>query len=296
MRIAITGASGLIGKGLIQRLHGEGHEVATLIRGRSPGPNEIRWDPTAGEIDSRGLEGFDAMVHLSGENISGRFTAAHKKAIRESRVASTALISRTLAKLARKPKALICASAIGFYGDRGDESLDETSAAGTGFLPEVCVAWEAAADPAREAGIRVCHVRVGVVLSTKGGALKELLTPFKLGVGGRLGNGKQFMSWIDYDDIVGAFQHCLVTEELSGPVNGTGPAPVSNAEFTKVLGRVLHRPTLFPLPASVIRTLFGEMGQVLLLEGARVAPTALEKSGYRFRFSTLEDSLRHQLS
>ena len=295
MRVAISGASGLIGKGLVQRLRGEGHELATLVRGRVPGPNEIRWDPMAGEIDSRGLEGLDAVVHLSGENISGRFTAARKKAITESRVLSTALISRTLAKLARKPKALICASAIGYYGNRGDEPLDEGSGAGTGFLPDVCVAWEAAAAPAREAGIRVCHVRVGVVLSTKGGALKELLTPFKLGVGGRLGDGKQFMSWIDYDDIVGAFQHCLVTEELSGPVNGTGPAPVSNAEFTKVLGRILHRPTLFPLPAAVIRTLFGEMGQVLLLEGARIAPTALEKSGYRFRFSTLEDSLRHQL-
>jgi uncharacterized protein (TIGR01777 family) len=296
MRIAITGASGLIGKGLVERLRNEGHEVATLVRGRAPGPSEIRWDPTAGEIDSQSLEGLDALFHLSGENIAGRFTDSHKRAVTESRVSSTGLIARTLAKLARKPKALICASAIGYYGDRGDEPLDESSPPGTGFLPDVCVAWEAAAEPARQAGLRVCHVRVGVVLSTKGGALKELLTPFKLGVGGRLGSGKQFMSWIDYDDIVGAFGHCLVTDELRGPVNGTGPAPVSNAEFTKVLGRVLHRPTLFPLPAAVIRTLFGEMGQVLLLEGARVAPTALEKSGYRFRFSTLEAALRHQLS
>ncbi len=296
MRIAISGASGLIGKGLAELLKVRGHEIATLIRGRSPGPNEISWDPLAGEIDGRALEGFDAVIHLSGENIAGRFTEAHKKAVTDSRVLSTALIARTLAKLAHKPKALICASAIGYYGDRGDEPLDESSPPGTGFLADVCTAWEAAADPARSAGLRVCHVRVGVVLSTKGGALKELLTPFKLGVGGRLGNGEQFMSWIDYDDIVGAFAHCLVTEELSGPVNGTGPAPVQNAAFTKALGRVLHRPTLFPLPAPVIRTLFGEMGQVLLLEGARVGPTALEKSGYRFRFATLEDSLRHQLS
>jgi len=296
MRIAITGASGLIGRGLVASLQGDGHQIATLIRGRAPAPNEIHWDPMAGEIDGKALEGFDALVHLSGENIAGRFTEAHKKAITNSRVLSTGLLSRTLAKLAHKPKALICASAIGYYGDRGDEPLDESSAAGTGFLPDVCTAWEAAADPARNAGLRVCHVRVGVVLSAEGGALKELLLPFKLGVGGRLGNGKQFMSWIDYDDIVGAFAHCLVTEELSGPVNGTGPAPVRNAEFTKILGGVLHRPTMFPLPAPVVRTLFGEMGQALLLDGARVAPTALEKSGYRFRFSTLEDSLRHQLS
>ncbi len=295
MRVVISGASGLLGRGLVQRLRAEGHEVATLIRGRAPGPNEIRWDPVAGELDARALEGFDAVMHLSGENIAGRFTDAHKTSVTRSRVGSTALLSRTLATLASKPRALICASAIGYYGNRGDESLDEASAHGAGFLPEVCVAWEAAAEPARAAGIRVCHVRVGVVLSPNGGALKELLTPFKLGVGGRLGDGKQFMSWIDYDDIVGAFAHCMVTDDLVGPVNGTGPAPVSNAEFTSVLGHVLHRPTLFPLPAPVIRTLFGEMGQVLLLEGARVVPVALEKSGYRFRFSTLEGSLRHQL-
>jgi len=295
MRVAVTGASGLIGRGLTPLLRGEGHEVATLVRGRAPRAGEIAWDPAAGTIDAAALEAFDAVVHLSGESIAGRFTEAHKRTVKESRVASTRLVAQTLANLSRKPAVLVCASAIGFYGDRGDESLDEDSPAGTGFLSEVCLAWEAAADPARAAGIRVCHVRVGMVLSKEGGALKELLTPFRLGAGGRLGDGRQFMSWIDHDDIVGAFRHCLLTEALSGPVNGTGPAPVTNADFTRVLARVLHRPAIFPLPAPVIRGIFGEMGQALLLDGARVFPRALERTGYRFAFTDLEASLRHQL-
>jgi uncharacterized protein (TIGR01777 family) len=295
VRVAVSGASGLIGKGLVARLRLEGHEVAPLVRGREPRAGEIVWDPAAGTVDTPALEGLDAVVHLSGENIAGRFTEAHKRGVKESRVGSTRLLAKTLAGLTRKPKVLVCASAIGFYGNRGDEPIDEDSAAGTGFLPEVCLAWEAAADPARAAGLRVCHLRVGVVLSQYGGALKELLTPFKLGVGGRLGDGRQFMSWIDYTDIVGAFRHCLVTEDLFGPVNGTSPTPTRNAELTRALGKVLHRPTVLPLPAPVIRGIFGEMGQTLLLDGARVLPHALERTGYRFVFQDLEASLKHQL-
>ena len=263
----------------------------------SPAANEIQWDPAQGKLDPAALSGIEAVVHLSGANIAdGRFTEARKREITESRVLSTRLISETLAKVSPKPAALICASAIGFYGNRGDEQLDETSAPGTGFLAEVCTAWEASADPARAAGVRVCHVRVGVVLTTQGGALKELLTPFKLGVGGRIGDGRQGMSWITYQDILDLFQLCLERSELSGPVNGTAPNPASNAEFTKTLGAVLHRPTIFPLPAAVIRGLFGEMGQVLLLDGAYVHPRVAERVGHRFRYTDLASALRHEIT
>ncbi len=294
MRIAISGASGLIGRGLLRGLKAE-HEVVTLVR-RSAGATEIAWDPAAGQLAADALEGFDAVVHLSGANISnGRFTASRKQANRDSRVQSTRLLAETLARLRKPPATLVCASAIGFYGPRDAAPVDETSGPGAGFLADVCTAWEAAADPARAAGLRVCHVRVGIVLTTEGGALKALLLPFRLGAGGRLGDGQQGMSWIDYDDILGLFGHCLTHADVRGPINGTAPRPVSNAVFAKTLGAVLHRPSLLPLPAAVVRGLFGEMGQALLLDGAYVLPRAAAASGYVFKYPELRAALEHQL-
>lgn len=293
-RILISGASGLIGQGLKELFESSGHQLTQLVR-RAPVVGEVGWDPAAGRLDREALEGLDAVVHLSGANIAGHFTAAHKREVKDSRVDSTRVLCEALAKLRHKPKALICASAIGIYGNRGEAPIDEHSAPGTGFLSEVCTAWEAAAEPARQAGLRVCHVRVGVVLSPRGGALKELLLPFRLGVGGRLGDGRQGLSWVDYDDILGIFSHALTSDGLSGPLNATAPTPVSNAVFTRTLGRVLARPTLLPLPAAIVRGLFGEMGQALLLDGVYARPTLLEASGYRFRYPKLEASLRHQL-
>jgi uncharacterized protein (TIGR01777 family) len=294
LRIALSGASGHVGTQLAAFLSCGGHEVLRFVR-RAPGTGELRWDPARGELDAGALEGVDAVVHLSGEPIAGRWTPERRHAIRESRVASTRLVAETLARAARGPRALICASAIGFYGNRGDEVLDESSAAGAGFLADVCREWEAAAAPARSAGIRVAHARLGVVLGAGGGVLARLRAPFAFGLGGKLGDGRQWLSWIGLDDAIGALHHLVWTESAAGPINLTAPEPVTNAEFTRALARVLRRPALLPVPAGLVRAALGEMGQALLLDGARVLPRALEASGFRFRTPTLEAALRDEL-
>jgi uncharacterized protein (TIGR01777 family) len=243
------------------------------------------------------LDGFDAVVHLAGENIAaGRWTESVKERIRKSRVDGTQLLSRALARLKQPPRAVVQASAVGFYGNRGDESLTESSPRGQGFLPAVCVAWEAAAEPAEKQGIRVVFLRFGVILSRKGGALKKMLLPFRLGVGGVIGDGSQYMSWITLDDAVAAIQHALSTEGLRGPVNVVSPQPVTNRGFTRTLGRALGRPTVFPMPAFAARLAFGEMADALLLSSQRVLPDRLLGSGYSFRHPDLEPALRHVLA
>ncbi len=291
--VAVSGAGGLVGSALSAFLSAEGHRVVPIVR-REPVRHgeQIFWDPAVGTIDALGLEGVDAVVHLAGENIAaGRWTEARKKRIVESRVAGTGLIAETLAGLSRPPEVLVAASAIGFYGNRGDEELDEGSAPGQGFLPETCTRWEAASEPAERAGIRVVRLRIGVVLSARGGALARMLTPFRLCLGGRIGSGRQFMSWISIDDLTGVVHRVLLDKTISGVVNGVAPAPVRNSEFTRVLGRVLGRPTPFPVPATAIRLLLGELGQALLLDGARVLPQRLGGTDFRFRHPTLEGAL-----
>ena len=296
MKILVTGASGLVGSALVQLLADSGHEVVRLGR-TAPGPADLRWDPDAGVLEAAALEGFDGVIHLAGENIAaGRWNAARKRRIRESRVQGTRLLARTLANLERPPGVLVSASAVGFYGDRGDEELSEQSPAGSGFLSEVCREWEAATEAAAGKGIRVVHARLGVVLSRDGGALAKMLMPFKLGAGGIVGSGRQYMSWITLEDTAAALAHLLVTETAAGPVNVVAPAPVTNREFTKTLGRVLRRPTLFPLPAFVARLVFGEMADALLLGSTRVKPASLLDSGYVFRHGSLEEGLRAVLA
>ena len=290
MKIAVTGASGLVGSELVLFLTTAGHEVIRLVR-RSPGEGEEHWNPASG-IESDAIQGIDAVVHLAGENIAeGRWTKEKKDRIRDSRVDGTAALVQSLVAMEHPPPTLICASAIGHYGDRGDTELIEDSEPGTGFLPEVCQAWEAAADPAREAGIRVVHLRFGVVLSVAGGALKKMLTPFRLGAGGRIGSGDQYMSWLSIGDAAGIILYALKTNELSGSVNAVAPEPVTNSEFTKALGRAVHRPTIFPMPALVAKLAFGEMAEALLLASTRVLPRRLEESGYTFRHRTIDEAL-----
>ena len=297
MRILISGAGGLVGSELVPFLQGGGHEVAALSRSsRTGGLETITWDPAGGQLDVAALEGFDAVVHLAGENIAGgRWNEARKQRIRDSRVQGTRLLAESLAACENPPKVLACASAIGYYGDRGDEVLNEDSSPGEGFLPEVCREWEEAADAARDRGIRVVNLRLGVVLSPRGGALQQMLTPFNLGGGGVVGSGKQYWSWVALDDVVGAIHHALTTDSLSGPVNTTAPAPATNREFTKTLGKVLQRPTIVPLPAFAARLVLGEMADDLLLASARVMPERLVESGYQFRCPDLEGALRHLL-
>lgn len=298
MKVLISGSTGLVGSALCTALVNGGHEISRLVREspRSRQP-EISWNPAKGAIDAGKLEGFNAVVHLAGENIaSGRWTDAQKERIRSSRVESTRLLCDALARLKDKPKVLVCASAIGFYGNRGDEVVDESSSPGKDmFLVEVCKEWESATEPARAAGIRVVNLRFGVILSPNGGALAKMLLPFKMGAGGILGDGKQFMSWIALDDAVGAIQHCLATDSLSGPVNGVAPQAVTNREFTKTLGKVLFRPTIFPMPAFAARLAFGQMADELLLASTYVRPTRLLESKYAFRYPQLEGALRHVL-
>lgn len=296
MNILVSGASGLVGTALVRSLSANGHRIFKLVRKKADtGKGEIQWNPEAGEIDAASLEGVDAVVHLAGENIAGRWSKAKKDAIRESRIKGTTLLAKALAGLKRKPKVLVCASAIGFYGDRGDEILDENAAAGTGFLADVCKEWESATRPAAEAGIRVVNARIGVVLASGGGALSKMLTPFKLCVGGVMGSGKQYWSWVALDDVVGAMEHALNNEDVRGPVNLVAPESATNREFTKTLGKVLSRPTIFPMPGFVARIALGEMADALLLSSARVEPKKLKESGYRFRFPQLEGALRHVL-
>ena len=294
MRIGVTGATGLVGSALLPVLEGAGHEAVGLRRGAGDAAGPPSWDPAAGSVAAGGP--LDAVVHLAGENIAGgRWNAARKARIRDSRVEGTGALCRGLANLDPRPATLVCASAVGFYGDRGDERLDESSPAGTGFLADVCQEWEAAAAPARDAGIRVVHLRIGIVLTPAGGALGQMLLPFKLGVGGVIGSGRQFMSWIALDDVVAAALHAIRTDGLEGPVNAVAPNPATNTEFTKTLGRVLRRPTIFPMPAFGARLAFGEMADHLLLGGARVEPTRLKEAGFEFGYPTLEGALRHLL-
>lgn len=298
LRIVIGGASGLVGTALQELLTSQGHRVAALVR-RPPRPavDEIQWDPASEEIDTPALEGVGAIVHLGGENIgAGRWTARRKAAIRDSRVESTRLLSKTLARLQRPPNTLVCASATGYYGDRGDELLTEDSPPGTGFLAEVCQAWEQATEPARQAGLRVVNLRIGVVLSAQGGALQRMLTPFKIGLGGVVGSGRQYMSWIALADLVNVIAFSLATDSVAGPVNAVAPNPITNREFTRTLGRVMHRPTILPLPGFVLRAALGELGQALLLEGNRVRPARLEQAGFSFLYPELESALRYELS
>lgn len=294
LKIAISGASGFVGSALVRLLTDGGHSVVWLVRGRAAqGENEIAWDPAAGEIDARGLAGVDAVVHLAGESISsGRWTAAKKKRIRESRVKGTELLARALAGLDERPRVLASASAIGFYGDRGDAIMREDSPRGEGFLADVCHEWEEATAAAREAGIRTVNMRIGVVLGTAGGALSKMLLPFKLGLGGVIGGGRQYMSWIALDDLIGAIKFVLATESLSGAVNLVAPRAATNREFTKTLGRVLGRPTLFPMPAFAARLAFGEMADELLLSSTRVEPVRLGEAGFSFAQGDLEAALR----
>jgi uncharacterized protein (TIGR01777 family) len=296
MRIAITGASGLIGSGLVPFLSAQGHEVTRLVRGSSANaPDEVAWGPAAGTIDSARLEGIDAVVHLAAETISKRWTRRQKAKIRESRVRGTRLLCEALARLKQPPRVLVSASAVGYYGNRGDQVLDELSSPGGGFLADVCREWEAATQPLLNAGVRVAHTRFGVVLSPEGGALKQMLPPFRMGFGGRIGNGRQYLSWITRDDVVGAIHHVLTHDALRGPVNVTSPNPATNAEFTKALGRALSRPTVLPLPAAAARLIFGQMADELLLSSARVVPTKLLESGYAFQDLQLEPALRRIL-
>jgi uncharacterized protein (TIGR01777 family) len=265
-----------------------------LVRGASSGPDEITWNP-AQSIPPDSVSGFDAVIHLAGETIVGRWTDAKKKRILESRRVGTRNLAQALARASRRPQTFIAASAIGFYGNRGDEVLREDSSSGHDFLSEVCREWEAATEPAREAGIRTVNLRFGVILSTQGGALKQMLLSFRLGLGGRIGDGRQWWSWIDINDVVGAIYHAMKTDLLYGPVNVVAPRPVRNADFTQVLARVLHRPAMFPVPGFAARLAFGEMADELLLASQRVEPAKLVSSGYPFQYSDLETALRKLL-
>lgn len=297
LTVAITGASGLIGTNLRHFLTTGGHQVIQLVRSRDEvGPDAIYWNPSNGEIDREGLARADAVVHLAGVRIApGRWTDDRKRAILQSRVQGTELLARTLADMSDGPKTLVSASAVGFYGDRGGETLREGAESGKGFMSEVCRAWETATKPADQGGVRVVRLRTGVVLTPAGGVLGEMLLPFKLGAGGRLGSGKQFMSWIDLDDHVALILHVLYDEKARGPINSTAPHPVTNATFTSTLGRVLGRPTIIPIPGFAVKAAFGQMGEELLLSGQRVVPARALDLGFRFDYEGLEDSLRFEL-
>lgn len=296
MKILISGSSGLIGSALTPYFINKGHDVSKLIRKRlSRKDNEIYWEPQRNEIDASKLEGYDAVVHLSGENVFGLWTSKKKQEIKDSRVKSTTLLCDTLSKLEMKPRLLACASAIGFYGDRGDEVLNEESSAGTGFLTEVTKKWEAVTEIAFKNGIRVINLRIGAVLSPKGGALGKMLLPFQLGLGGRVGSGKQYISWISIDDVCGSIYHTIITDSLKGPVNIVSPNPVTNIEFTKALGRVLNRPTILSIPSFLLKSLVPEMAEEVLLSSTRVAPLRLLSTGYSFQYPSLDGALRHVL-
>lgn len=295
-RIAITGASGLVGAALVSALREGGDEVLRLVRRPASRPDEVTWDPLRGELDLAALEGLAAVVHLAGENIAGGlWTPARRQRILDSRAQGTRQLAEGLAQLTAPPAVFVSASAIGYYGDSGERVVDEDAPLGSGFLAEVCAAWEASSESARSAGLRVVTPRIGLVLSRTGGVLGRLLTPFRLGLGGVVGSGRQYMSWIGLADLIGALKHVITTEALRGPLNLVAPEPVTNAEFTAVLGKVLGRPTVIPLPAFAVSALMGEMGRELLLAGQRVSGERLLASGFRFGTPTLEAALRREL-
>jgi uncharacterized protein len=290
-KVLVSGVSGPIGAALLPSLPASSWSVMRLVRGPAANENQISWDPTR-PISPQAVSGFDAVIHLAGETIFGHWTAAKKQNILHSRVEGTRNLAEALAQAEEKPKVFICGSAIGYYGNRGEEQLREESAPGTGFLAEVCQQWEEATMPAVQADIRTAHLRTGIVLSPKGGALGAMLLPFKLGLGGRVGDGRQWQSWIHVQDLVGAIHHIMKNDLLQGPVNMVAPKPVRNTEFTKTLARVLSRPAILPMPAFAVKTVFGEMGQELLLSSQKVEPGKLISSGYPFRFRELQPALQ----
>jgi len=292
MKVLIAGASGLVGSALIPPLNADGAEVTRLVRS-TPKPREIEWHPNQDAMDAARLEGFDAIINLAGENVAGgRWTEDQKRKIHDSRVNGTHLLSEAMAKLAKPPHAFLCASATGFYGDREDEVLDEHSDSGGGFLAGVCREWEKATEPAVAAGVRVVNLRFGVILSREGGMLSKLLTPFKMGMGGKVGSGKQFISWVAIDDVTSAIKLALSDETFRGPVNVVSPNPVTNEAFTKTLGHVLSRPTALAMPAFAARLAFGEMADETLLASQYVVPKRLSDAGYEFKYPELEGALR----
>lgn len=296
MQVLISGASGLLGSALVRELRASGEQSVALVR-RAPAARELQWDPYQ-PLDPAKLAGCDAVVHLAGKNIAGLWTRKFKQEVLESRVRGTqTLATAAAASYGRigKPDVFVCASGMSYYGDRGDEMLTEESSMGTGFLAEVVSQWESATAPVRDAGLRVVNLRIGVVLARDGGALKPMLPAFRLGLGGKVGNGKQYWSWIALDDVIGMMMFALHNESLFGPVNVVGPAPVPNQEFVRTLGKELHRPTIFPLPAFVVKTLFGEMGKELLLTSARVLPVKINAAGYKFKHNELSAALRAAL-
>ena len=297
MLVAVTGASGLIGTAVVRRLRAEGHQVLRLTRSRPSGPDQLQWDPMAGRLDPDALAKADAVVHLAARNIGDRlrWTAATKRDLLQTRVVGTGLVAETMAGLAEGPRVLVCASGVGFYGDRGDEVLTEASSGGRGFLADVVRRWEEAADPARAAGLRVVHLRTGPVQTAAGAGLPKQALMFRLGIGGRLGSGRQWLSWISLDDIAGAYLHALTREDLDGPVNAVAPNPVTNAEFTATLARVLRRPAVLHVPAFGPRLVLGEAADELLFVSQRARPARLQATGYRFQFPELEPALRHTL-
>ncbi len=296
MELAITGASGLIGSALTRSLTTDGHRVVRLVRRPATGPDELQWDPMAGSIDAGGLEGIDAVVHLAGESIGGgRWNLVKKMQIRESRVRGTTLLAETIAKLDQPPAVFVSGSAIGYYGDRGDQVLTEASGPADDFLAQLCVDWEAAAEPAGAAGVRVVNVRTGIVLDRSGGALAKMLPLFRFGLGGRMGNGRQYWSWITLEDTVAAIRH-VIDQPVSGPVNLTAPSPATNREFTRTLAKVLGRPAVFTVPSFGPKLVLGaELADALLFTSARVEPAALAAAGYTFSHPTLEAGLRSVL-
>jgi uncharacterized protein len=296
MRIVVAGASGLVGRALVPLLQTQGHEVIRLVRGRGAAAGEAVWDPSRGELEAAALEGADAIVNLSGENLGGgRWNAARQERILRSRVDATRTLVAAIGKMSRRPAVFVSASAVGFYGDRGDEALTEGSGIGTGFLPEVCLAWETHAEGAAKRGVRTALMRFGIVLSPAGGALAKMLPAFQAGLGGRFGDGRAWMSWISVDDAVGAIQHALLKEECAGAINVVSPRPVTNAEFVPTLAKVLGRPAMIPVPVAGLRLLFGKMADEALLASTRALPEKLHASGYRFRHQDLETALRHVL-
>jgi uncharacterized protein (TIGR01777 family) len=296
MNILISGATGLVGSALIPALESAGHTVRRLVRVRpQAGSPDVHWDPMGSFDPVGGIEGFDAVVHLAGESVVGRWNRNKKARILNSRVQGTMTLASAAARSKQPPKVVVSASAVGYYGNRGDELLTEESTAGSDFLADVARQWETALAPATKAGIRTVSLRIGFILSPRGGGLARMLPPFRMGLGGKVGSGRQWMSWISITDVVGVIQHALSTEALWGPVNTVAPHPVTNAEFTRTLGRVLGRPTIFPMPAFAARLVFGEMADALLLSGQRVQPVKLQASGFQFRHPELEGALRELL-